>query len=167
MRTKLGGKFTPLTQEQIDRAVEMQKKAASRKINLPAQQNWPLPITSYWQQVLWQEKDRFLRWRMTFEEKYGIETPKVDKTVTSVEFSIKDMPKEEDEPVPPSLEELEESVEKTNENDNIEMLKTLTLKWLKEEYKNRWGKKWVARINNKQEMIDLIINLWPNGKKEK
>jgi hypothetical protein len=65
-----------------------------------------LNVTSYSSAINDRRQNMIMRSKMTFEEKYNVQVPEQPKQEgTQVFATIRDLPKQQDEPVPPSLEE--------------------------------------------------------------
>lgn len=91
--------------------------------------------------------------KMTFEEKY----------VTKVEAIDLPIKIEEDEPVPPSLEEDPNQSSPLNEDmksleENYAKYNDMDIKDLRELYKSKWGKKDLSK-STKKNIIDNLIKL--------
>lgn len=194
MRIRRQVKWEALTDDQKKRAVEAQQRFVNRfnATTMPnvINQTGNLNVTSYSSSVNDRRQSMIMRNKMTFEEKYNVQTPEQPKQEgTQVFATIRDLPKVEDEPVPPSLEEdpnqaspipedmlnLEVSDGEATEGAetqsvNItdkETLMELTLKELKEKYRELDSEKNIEYINNKSKMVDLILEkIWDGTREE-
>lgn len=194
MRIRRQVKWEALTDDQKKRAVEAQQRFVNRfnATTMPnvINQTGNLNVTSYSSSVNDRRQSMIMRNKMTFEEKYNVQTPEQPKQEgTQVFATIRDLPKVEDEPVPPSLEEdpnqaspipedmlnLEVSDGEATEGAetqsvNItdkETLMELTLKELKEKYRELDSEKNIEYINNKSKMVDLILEkIWDGTHEE-
>lgn len=194
MRIRRQVKWEALTDDQKKRAVEAQQRFVNRfnATTMPnvINQTGNLNVTSYSSSVNDRRQSMIMRNKMTFEEKYNVQAPEQPKQEgTQVFATIRDLPKQEDEPVPPSLEEdpnqaspipeemlnLEvsdgESTEEAetpsvNATDR-ETLMQLTLKELKAKYREYDTERSIDYINNKSKMVDLILEkIWDGTSEE-
>ena len=193
MRIRRQVKWEALTDDQKKRAVEAQQRFVNRfnATTMPnvINQTGNLNVTSYSSSVNDRRQSMIMRNKMTFEEKYNVQVPEQPKQEgTQVFATIRDLPKQEDEPVPPSLEEdpnqaspipeemlnLEvsdseptEEVETPSVNaTDKETLMQLTLKELKAKYREYDTERSIDYINNKSKMVDLILEKIWNGTHE-
>lgn len=193
MRIRRQVKWEALTDDQKKRAVEAQQRFVNRfnATTMPnvINQTGNLNVTSYSSSVNDRRQSMIMRNKMTFEEKYNVQTPEQPKQEgTQVFATIRDLPKQEDEPIPPSLEEdpnqaspipeemlnLEVSDGEPTEDAETpsvnatdkETLMQLTLKELKAKYREYDTERSIDYINNKSKMVDLILEKIWNGTHE-
>ena len=194
MRIRRQVKWEALTDDQKKRAVEAQQRFVNRfnATTMPnvINQTGNLNVTSYSSSVNDRRQSMIMRNKMTFEEKYNVQAPGQPKQEgTQVFATIRDLPKQEDEPVPPSLEEdpnqaspipeemlnLEVSDDEPTEDAETpsvnatdkETLMQLTLKELKAKYREYDTERSIDYINNKSKMVDLILEkIWDGTHEE-
>ena len=194
MRIRRQVKWEALTDDQKKRAVEAQQRFVNRfnATTMPnvINQTGNLNVTSYSSSVNDRRQSMIMRNKMTFEEKYNVQAPEQPKQEgTQVFATIRDLPKQEDEPIPPSLEEdpnqaspipeemlnLEVSDGEPTEDAETpsvnatdkETLMQLTLKELKAKYREYDTERSIDYINNKSKMVDLILEkIWDGTHEE-
>lgn len=176
MRIKRQVRWEGLSEDQKQRALEAQKRYIQRynSRTVPWLVNQTANMNIVTSNYVNDRRYSRMSGNMTFEEKYNVKPMEEPKYAT-----IRDLPKVEDEPVPPSLEEdpnqhsplkddmLDLEIGNEDAEDNSEKererLSVMTLKELKEEYKKYDTEKHIDYINNKTKMIDLILEQISNG----
>lgn len=141
------------------KAVELQKANAQKSVVAPSQTQPMSSYNSYGTRVLEEDRKRFMSKYMSFSERYG--------EVSSIEDEVP-MRKQEEEVVPPSLEEdpnqsslSEQIIQDFNieEKEDGDDLTSLTFNQLKDKYKEMWGDKWVSIFKNKTQVVNAILEL--------
>lgn len=195
MRVRRSIPQKPLTEDQKQRALEAQKNVA--RLN-----GWPLTANQVYQNYPSQapsmmtrfqtnmKQNPFMRNRMTFEEKYGVNRNSAPVEETTIE-NIQIEPDPEDLIVPPSLEEnadqwspLPPGVTNASEIDDLDeyikmneeaatseevqkdIYENMDLKALKWIYTDLWGTRDISHNNNKKSIINLILELNNGTQKE-